>query len=113
MIVVERAVLECLRANQLARWDQTMTTLTITQHITMATMTEAMRRARGMVKDELKRHRVRLADVDAKDITSWALVYLDDHPELIADARPVIESWFARGVFLKTHTKGVQRTTRN
>jgi hypothetical protein len=77
------------------------TPLTIAQHMAMATMTRAMQVARGAVKEALKRQRVRLADVDAKDISSWALVYLDDHPELIAQARPVIESWFARGVFGK------------
>ena|SRR5712692_7407411 len=77
-------------------------TLTITQHIAMATMTRAMQLARGVVKDQLKRQRIRLADVDAKTITSWAVVYIDDHPELIADvARPQVEDWFARGVFGK------------
>jgi hypothetical protein len=45
-------------------------TLTLAQHMAMATMTEAMRRARGVVKEEMKKHKVRLADVEAKDITS-------------------------------------------
>jgi hypothetical protein len=80
--------------------------LTISQHIAMATMTHAMQLARGAVKEHLKRQRVRLADVEAKEISSWALVYLDDHPELFIDqARPVIESWFARGVFGKRAQK--------
>jgi hypothetical protein len=73
-----------------------MTTLTITQHIAMATMTRSMQLARGAVKEALKKQRMRLADVDAKEISSWALVYLEDHPELIAEAKPVIEAWFAR-----------------
>src|SRR5205809_267212 len=61
----------------------------------------ALHRARGVVKDELKRQRVRLADVEAKEISERARDYLDAHPELIADARPVVESWIARGVFGK------------
>jgi hypothetical protein len=77
-------------------------TLTITQHIAGATMTRAMQLARGAVKAELHKQAVRLCEVDAKTITSWALVYLEDHPELIAEiARPQIEEWFARGVFGK------------
>jgi hypothetical protein len=82
-----------------------MTTLTITQHIAMATMTRSMQLARGAVKEALKKQRMRLADVDAKEISSWALVYLEDHPELIAEAKPVIEAWFARGVFGKRAQK--------
>ena len=43
--------------------------------------------------------------VEAKDITSWALVYIDDHPDVIAQAPPEIEAWFARGVFGKKAQK--------
>jgi hypothetical protein len=64
-----------------------------------------MQLARGAVKEALKKQRMRLADVDAKEISSWALVYLEDHPELIAEAKPVIEAWFARGVFGKRAQK--------
>jgi hypothetical protein len=67
----------------------------------MAIMTLALQRARNVVKEELKRQRRRLADVEAKEITALAREYLDAHPELVADARPVVESWFARGVFGK------------
>ena len=76
-------------------------TLTITQQLAMATMTRAMQVARGLVKEELKRQRVRIADVEAREITARAKDYLIAHPELVADARPVVESWFARGVFGK------------
>jgi hypothetical protein len=71
----------------------------------MATMTRAMQLARGAVKEELKRQRVRLADVEAKEITARARDYLEAHPELIAEARPVIESWFRHGVFGKRAQK--------
>jgi hypothetical protein len=60
-----------------------------------------MRNARKEVERHMKSHRLRLCDVEHREIVSWALVYLDDHPELIDAARPVVESWFARGVFGK------------
>jgi hypothetical protein len=75
------------------------TPLTIAQRIAMATMTRAMQVARGLVKEELKRQRVRIADVEAREITARAKNYLIAHPELVVEARPVVESWFARGVF--------------
>jgi hypothetical protein len=80
-------------------------TLTISQHIAMATMTRAMQVARGLVKEELKRQRVRIADVEAREITARAKNYLIAHPELVIEARPVVESWFARGVFGKRAQK--------
>jgi len=67
-------------------------TLTITQHIAGATMTRAMQMARGMVKDQLKRQRIRLADCDAKDITSQAREYLEGHSELVAEAKAQVEN---------------------
>jgi hypothetical protein len=71
----------------------------------MATMTRAMQVARGLVKEELKRQRVRLADVEAREITARAKNYLIAPPELVIEARPVVESWFARGVFGKRAQK--------
>ena len=77
------------------------TPLTIAQHVAMATMTRAMQLARGVVKDQLKRQKIRLAEVEAKEVSARARDYLEEHPELIAQARPQVESWFARGVFGK------------
>lgn len=71
----------------------------------MATMTRAMQVARGLVEEELKRQRVRIADVEGKEITARAKDYLIAHPELVVEARPVVESWFARGVFGKRAQK--------
>jgi hypothetical protein len=73
----------------------------IQARITTASFVLALQRARNAVKEELKRQRRRLADVEAKEITALAREYLDAHPELVADARPVVESWIARGVFGK------------
>jgi hypothetical protein len=73
----------------------------IQARITTASFVLALQRARNAVKEELKRQRRRLADVECKEITALAREYLDAHPELVADARPVVESWIARGVFGK------------
>jgi hypothetical protein len=73
--------------------------LTTAARVRMAIMTLAMRAARKEVERHMKSHELRLCDVEHRDIVSWALVYLDDHPELIDQARPVVESWFAHGVF--------------
>jgi hypothetical protein len=73
--------------------------------ITRASFVLAMQRARGAVKEELKRQRVRIADVEAKEITERARDYLNAHPELVAEARPVVESWIARGAFGKRAAK--------
>ena len=74
-------------------------TLTISQQIAGATMTRAMQLARGAVKAELHKQAVRLCEVDAKTISSWAVLYLEDHPKLIAEAKTCVEAWFTRGVF--------------
>jgi hypothetical protein len=48
---------------------------------------------------------VRIADVEAREITARAKDYLIAHPELVVEARPVVESWFARGIFGKRAQK--------
>ena len=88
-------------------------TLTIAQRMTMATMTRAMQLARGMVKEELKKQKIRLADVDAREISERARDYLIAHPELVAETRPQVESWFARGVFGKRAAKAFIKHLRN
>lgn len=80
-------------------------TSTIAQQVRMATMTRAMQLARGAVKEELKKQRVRIADVETREITDRARAYLEAHPELIDAARPVVEAWTARGVFGKRAQK--------
>jgi hypothetical protein len=76
-------------------------TLTIMQQIAMATMTRAMQLSRGVVKDHLKRERIRLADVDAREVSERARDYLIAHPEVVAEAKACCREWFARGVFGK------------
>jgi hypothetical protein len=69
--------------------------------ITTASHVLAQLRARNAVKDEMRKQGLMLSEIAAKEIRSWARVYLDDHPELVADARPVVEAWIAQGRFGK------------
>ena len=73
----------------------------IRSRITQGAVVLALYRARGIVKDELKKEKISLADVEAREISERARQYLEAHPELVADARPVIMSWFMRGQFGK------------
>jgi hypothetical protein len=77
----------------------------IQARITTASFVLALHRARGAVKEELKKQRRRLADVEAREIRALAHDYLSAHPELVADARPVVESWISRGLFGKRAAK--------
>jgi hypothetical protein len=66
-----------------------------------ASVALAQLRARNAVKDELRRQGVKVSHIAAKEITARAHEYLAAHPELVAEARPVIERWTAEGVFGK------------
>jgi hypothetical protein len=76
-----------------------MTTLRMAQRMTMATMTLAQQRARGAVKAEIRKHGIRLSEIAAKDISSWAQVYLEDHAEIVAKAKSIVDLWASQGRF--------------
>jgi hypothetical protein len=68
-----------------------------TIRITTAAHALAMLRSRNAVKDSLRAQGLKPAQYSARDITSWAIVYLDDHhetlmPDAIAQARAMILS---------------------
>ena len=73
--------------------------------LTTASFVLAQFRARNAVKEALKRQGRRLADVDAKEITALARDYVSAHPELVAEAQPIVESWIAQGRFGKRAQK--------
>jgi hypothetical protein len=73
--------------------------------ITTAAVVLAQLRARNAVKAELRKYGLKPTHYAAREIASWAQVYLDEHPELIAEARPVVEAWIAQGVFGKRAAK--------
>jgi hypothetical protein len=52
------------------------------------------------VELELKRERIRLAEIEHKELMSRAIAYLDAHStELLAQARATVELWQAQGRF--------------
>jgi hypothetical protein len=73
----------------------------IRSRITQGAVVLALYQARGIVKDQLKRELRRLADVEAREISERARQYLEAHPDLVADCRPIIQGWFLRGQFGK------------
>jgi hypothetical protein len=76
-----------------------------TIRITTAAHCLAMIRSRNAVKDSLRAYGLKPTHYSAREISSWAQVYLNDHPELIAEAKPVVEVWIAQGVFGKRAQK--------
>jgi hypothetical protein len=65
--------------------------------LTTAAHCLAMLRSRQAVKAELQRQGLKLAHYSAREITSWARVFLDDHhetliPDAIEEARAMILS---------------------
>src|SRR5260370_20622273 len=73
--------------------------------ITTAAHVLAQLRARQAVKRELQKQGLKASHYSAREISSWGSVYLEDHPELVAEARPVVEAWIAQGVFGKRAAK--------
>lgn len=55
--------------------------------VTGAEKTEAMRLARNLVKDELKRQKLKISHIAASDITAAAKLVLEEKPELYDMAR--------------------------
>ena len=68
-----------------------------TIRITTAARVLAQLRARNAVKEELRKQGLKLTQYDAREITSWANVYLDEHPELIAEAIANARAMILRG----------------
>ena len=72
-----------------------------TIRITTASVVLAQLRARNAVKAELRKYGLKPTHYAAREISSWAQLYLEDHPNSIAEAKPVVEAWIAQGAFGK------------
>jgi hypothetical protein len=65
-----------------------------------ATVTLALRSARKAVEHQLKQERIRLCEVEHKDLMTKAIAYLEAHSDaLLAQARAIVEQWQAQGRF--------------
>jgi hypothetical protein len=58
----------------------------MTIQLTTAARVLAQLRARNAVKDQIRKQGLKVSDYKAREITGWADVYLDEHPELIPEA---------------------------
>lgn len=66
-----------------------------------AVKTEAMRIARALVKDELKRQKIKISYVDAKDITEAANNILRANPDILVKAQEAVAAREVEAVKLK------------
>lgn len=66
-----------------------------------AVMTEARRIARNLVKDEMKRQKIKISYVDAKDITAAANNLIASMPEILEQAKQAIAERDAKAVTMK------------
>jgi hypothetical protein len=76
--------------------------------LTTAAHCLAMLRSRQAVKAELQRRGLKLTEYSAAEITGWAHVFLNDHPELIPAARREAERMILSGVLGKRAQKPSQ-----
>jgi DNA-directed RNA polymerase specialized sigma24 family protein len=73
-----------------------------TIRITTAAHALAMLRARNAIKDALRKQGLKVAQYSAREISSWASVYLDDNAaKLIPDAIAQAERMILSGAFGK------------
>ena len=71
----------------------------------------AQQRAIAEVKREIQRQgRRKLSHVAHREIVAAARDYLAGHPELIAEAKPIVERWAAEGFFGKRAALSVQHS---
>lgn len=73
----------------------------MTIHITTASVVLAQLKARQQVKRELQKQGLKVSQYSAKEISSWARVFLEDHPQLFKEARETAERLTLEGAFGK------------
>jgi hypothetical protein len=69
--------------------------------IVIGTLALARFAARKAVKRELRAKGLRPTHIPPREINALANAYLAAHPELLAEARVLVERWTAEGVFGK------------
>jgi hypothetical protein len=72
-----------------------------------AAITLAQQRARSAVKHRLRARGLKVQYIPHREITAMAQAYLAEHPELIAEAKPIIEQWRREGFFGKRAARTV------
>jgi hypothetical protein len=70
----------------------------------VAVITLARQRATTRVKEQFRAQGLKIAHMSHREIA----VAAEEHPELIAEAKPIVLRWFADGVFGKRAARSVQ-----
>ncbi len=77
--------------------------------LSQAAITLARQQAEKAVKRQVQAEgRRKLSQIAHREIVALARDYLAEHPELIAEARPIIEQWRVEGFFGKRAALSVQ-----
>jgi hypothetical protein len=66
-----------------------------------AVRVRAQQLARAKVQDAVKRQGAKWSALSAAQKQSWAVLFLEDHPSLIEQARQEVEAWARAGFFGK------------
>jgi hypothetical protein len=78
-----------------------------------AAITLAHREAEKAVKRGLAAKGIKLQLITKREITAMAREFLASHPELIAEAKPIIEQWRTEGFFGKRAARTVHILVRS
>ena len=77
----------------------------------VAVMTLARQRVIARVKEQLRATGLKVAHFRHREIVVAAEEYLAEYPELIAEAKPIVLRWFAKGVFGKRAARCAETKT--
>jgi len=76
--------------------------------LAQAAVTLARQRAEKAVKRQLQAQGLKPQHIAKREIVALAGEYLAAHPELIDEARPIVEQWRAEGFFGKRAARSVR-----
>lgn len=74
-----------------------------------AVMTEARRIARNLVKDEMKRQKIKVSYVDAKDITAAANALIAANPDIVEQAKATLAERDAKAAAMSEALSGIAK----
>jgi hypothetical protein len=75
--------------------------------LAQAAITLAQREAEKVVKRSLAAKGIKPQLITKREITAMAKAYLAEHPQLIAEAKPIVEQWRREGFFGKRAARTV------
>jgi hypothetical protein len=82
----------------------------MTIQLTTAAHVLAQLRARNAVKDQIRKQGLKPTHYSARDISGWAIVYLDEHPELIPEAIANARAMILKGALGKRAARALAQS---